>query len=1503
MPTFEDVKQLVESKKKVFDNIDEMLSQYRGEIHHIDDYNGRQLLELLQNADDAFEDFTPTDNKDPEVAIDLDTKNKILTVKNNGRDFSIDGIRSLLYANLSSKVSSKTIGNKGLGMRAILSWAKKLKIFTSYCILTFSKQIAKDFFEDKVPDEATRNKIIRDKWGGASGDIVPVPILSVPVVEQVTSKYSNQVTFEIAYEDDKEQDIINRINDLNENILLFLNHLKKISINVDGRQTEYLSHVSEENGYKKYTINDKVFKVYTREGSIPDDLVEKDRDIIRDKYNVEIALPESFDQDASNVLYCFFPTQVKVELPFLVHGTFEIDSSRSRLLPTKINDFIFTQLAELIDVVAEKIKKEECSWRPYDMLSNWRAIENTCFQLTMLGIFNAAVVYPTISGNYVSKGNAKYFGEDFSTYLESHSKNTISNLVSPGRQGSLEICDLTDSDVRAINFYARQVGTRERTEIIEQLYRIPAEHFSNTEKLTLLEDENGDLIPSGFDAFIPSDSNEALGVDFTSLDVRIISKKQYKELANYLSKDISAITDRNNRTTKARAFVSLLKKIQQVHDPDFNDLTTTIIKQINAKVKTLDHEAACNLIRAGVKQLYRLYDGRSKNGLIPTINENMPLISRDGQVREATTLFLDMPPVREIYGELLDNSKYLYDISYWGLPEYQMKEFFKWLGVNELVELELHNNDNTVKPFFEKIVRDETHKSFNFTQFSSDNNQYIGIAQSNLGIIKRLDVTRLVLLCSVSPTMHGEVLCEQRNFNIRISSQWQVYTGKYSFILYQLGQPAKDIFIDDAPNAFTRLFNTQSIDYNYLSRFNINRSEANSILIMLGAKTDYSNIDPEAIYSKLNELARNHRAESISTIYRNALDVLRKSEKANRPVVPDDLLLYASKGDEKEFRKVSEIFYSNTKIPQNVESNFWILSLPKRYGEANVKDLFGVNILDKNAIHINDGYIRDKEASDKLNKHLAEIRRYILVARLNSKDLNSEDKKRTEASKLKKLQIVAVINAQCGFNGKDISLSSNEYVKDGTTYYLCVKGIKTDRLFKDSELSDTVADIYEDLFDVHGFFDTFRMIYRNDEEDNEHLAKYSSEELLLVADRLLGIDEAELSFWRDRYGLTIPAGSTEQREFRKLLQQHIQLPDTYDQIDFHHLDWADDSFVELLRVVSDNEHPLERLAPYGIAAFHGRLLKALSTSYINNFMNSLWNQLNGSNQGEQYIDKIENYRNAEFNDFTDKYKYVLKIDYVSLLKQWIKSKYQLEVDLSKKEQEEHGILYDGLLTEMGIEVTDLTNRQRSLLYFEGNENAISTFLDPKTSIAEQIVPVQLTDDEDSSSQEPNVIMSKVRMVAEPIVTPASVKRNGYHPLGGYSKKRAEQQQRYGRSAEQLVYEYLCEHHGIDNVNWVSAYSGSAAASDSFHYDMTCEGRYIEVKYFANDRIYMTSSEKEFADGNDKYDLYLVDSRNHINVIEAPFRDGFDNNDNFTSEVENYILHFRLGSIEQRNAEV
>ena len=1503
MPTFEEVRQLVESKKKVFDNIDEMLSQYRGEIHHIDDYNGRQLLELLQNADDAFEDFTPADDKDPEVAIDLNTQNKILVVKNNGRDFSFDGIRSLLYANLSSKVSSKTIGNKGLGMRAILGWAKELKIYTSYCILTFSKQIAKDFFEDKVPDEATRNKIIRDKWGDNTGDIVPVPILSVPIVEPFASKYGGQVTFEIAYEDDKEQDIINRINDLNENILLFLNHLKEISINVDDNYTEYHCQVSNENDYKTYSVNDKVFKVYTREGNIPDYLVEKDRDIVRDKYNVEIALPETFDQDASNVLYCYFPTQVKVNLPFLVHGTFEIDSSRSRLLPTKINDFIFTQLAELIDVVAEKIKKEECSWRPYDMLSNWRAVENSRFQQTMIRIFLSAVVYPTISGNYVSKDKAKYFGEEFSTYWEGHSKYTIFNLVSPGRQGSLEISNLTDSDVSAINSYARQVGTIVRTEIIEQLYRIPAEHFSNTEKLTLLEDENGDLIPSGFAAFIPSGSNNALGVDFTGIDVRIISRVQYHELGEYLSKDIKAITAGNKKTTSARAFVSLFKKIQQVHDPDFNDLTSTIIRQINAKVKTLDHDDACNLIRAGVKQLYNLYDGRSKNGAIPTINENMPLISQDGQIRDATTLFLDIKPVREIYEGLLNKSNFLYDNSYWGLPDYQTKEFFKWLGVNELVKLEVHSTDGMEKPFFEKIVREETHKSFNFTQYSSDNNQYIAISQSNLEIIKRLDVTHLVLLCSVSPTMHGEVLCEQRNFNIRISSQWQVYSGKYSFILYQLGQPAKDIFIDDAPNAFTRLFNTQSIDYNYLSKFNINRSEANSILIMLGAKTDYSNIAPEDIYSKLNELAQNNHTESIPTIYRNALDVLRKSEKANRPVAPNDLHLYASKGDEKEFRKASEIYYSNTKIPQKVESNFWILSLPKRYGEANVRDLFGVNILDKNAIHINDGYIRDEEASDKLNKHLAEIRRYILVARLNSKDLNSEEKKRTEANKLKKLQIVAVIDAQCRFNGKDISLSSNEYVKDGTIYYLCIRGTKTDRLFKDSELSDTVADIYEDLFDVHGFFDTFRMIYRNDEEDNEHLAKSGSEELLSIADRLLGIDETELSFWRDRYSLTIPEGGIEQREFRKLLQQHVQLPDTYDLIDFHHLDQADDCFVDLLRVIYDDEHTIERLAPYGIAAFHNRYLKSLSASYIDNFMNSLWNQLNDSNHGEKYIDTIESYRNADFNNLTDRYKYVLKIDYASLLKQWIRSEYQLEVDLSQKEHEEHGILYNDLLKDSGIEAADLTNRQRSLLYFEGNGNMVSSFLNPKQNDDGQENPTQSTDEDYDSTQKVDVTLSKVRMVAGPVVVPSSVKHNGYHPLGGYSKKKNEQQQRYGKSAERLVYDYLSSRYGAENVDWVSVNSGSAAASDSLHYDMTCGGRYIEVKYFTNDRIYMTSREKEFADRNDKYDLYLVDSSNHINVIEAPFKDGFDNNDNFTSEVENYILHFRLDSIKQKDKEM
>ena len=57
------------------------------------DYNGRQILELLQNVDDAYGDIkSENDSSNDEVKVQITYKNNFLEVGNTGTSFSKDTI-------------------------------------------------------------------------------------------------------------------------------------------------------------------------------------------------------------------------------------------------------------------------------------------------------------------------------------------------------------------------------------------------------------------------------------------------------------------------------------------------------------------------------------------------------------------------------------------------------------------------------------------------------------------------------------------------------------------------------------------------------------------------------------------------------------------------------------------------------------------------------------------------------------------------------------------------------------------------------------------------------------------------------------------------------------------------------------------------------------------------------------------------------------------------------------------------------------------------------------------------------------------------------------------------------------------------------------------------------------------------------------------------------------------------------------------------------------------
>ena len=113
------------------DSDDRKQADRSNEEQILEEYNGRQLLELLQNIDDQGS---------KEALLKLDTSNKILLIANTGVPFDNAGLKSLMMANLSPKKNKKFIGNKGLGFRSLLNWVGAIYVKSLNLSLEFSEE-------------------------------------------------------------------------------------------------------------------------------------------------------------------------------------------------------------------------------------------------------------------------------------------------------------------------------------------------------------------------------------------------------------------------------------------------------------------------------------------------------------------------------------------------------------------------------------------------------------------------------------------------------------------------------------------------------------------------------------------------------------------------------------------------------------------------------------------------------------------------------------------------------------------------------------------------------------------------------------------------------------------------------------------------------------------------------------------------------------------------------------------------------------------------------------------------------------------------------------------------------------------------------------------------------------------------------------------------------------------------------------------------------------------
>src|SRR5690606_32646781 len=107
--------------------------------------------------------------------------------------------------------------------------------------------------------------------------------------------------------------------------------------------------------------------VFSRENILPAKYQDKSKNE-QQSYNLKVAFQEDLS-DNYKKLFNFFPTQLSISLPCIIHGTFELDSSRNHLNESKKNEFILKELVQLLRECAIYVIEQHVYWRPYKLIN------------------------------------------------------------------------------------------------------------------------------------------------------------------------------------------------------------------------------------------------------------------------------------------------------------------------------------------------------------------------------------------------------------------------------------------------------------------------------------------------------------------------------------------------------------------------------------------------------------------------------------------------------------------------------------------------------------------------------------------------------------------------------------------------------------------------------------------------------------------------------------------------------------------------------------------------------------------------------------------------------------------------------------------------------------------------------------------------------------------------------------------------------------------------------
>ena len=1525
MGYFEDINNLIEERLKYYQtNTKEIARDYTIEKSTKEEYDGRQLLEMLQNVDDTGS---------PKVKIEWDKNAKKLAISNYGEAFSVNGIESLMRSHSSPKNKEDFIGNKGLGFRSLLIWASRIDIFANDCKISFSQNIAESVFNDKLSLSAEAKNVVK-KQSKVLVNVIPFPVLAIPELIEFKRQDDWQTVIEIHYIDDVEDKIQEIFDQISEELLLFLNNIEQIELVVDKDITTFKSTKTPKIDWTEVRINDKVWRVFSKDGLIPQKTKNGDESINK-KYSLKVAFQNDLS-DKYYKLFNFFPTKISVSLPCIIHGTFDLNASRDYINPSDSNAIIFKDLAVFLGLCAVLMSKEDVSWKPYQLINPLNESSDSSLVQALYKdlkiIREKERIIPTVNNDYIDYYQAKYYDKEFNTFFKDNFPDVLPELILPIENTQIFFFISKHYDnltlVYRLDLLSNtEITIEQRAELIYQLIT-SGRNIYNEERFSLLinNKEDKSVISKDTVAFTPMVKSDGEFRIPTSIKIDFINTDLY----NLLYKKLSTQFDSKNQTS--REFQNAVKTVVNVQPYDSNSIILRVVSGINkglSESKSLPEDFV--LIKEMVSSLFANFKHLKTQ---QTKITDISLINKNNQIIPASDLFLgktypDGETVEFLYEGIYTKNDYLLEIDYWGLANEnhdEVERFFLWLGVNKYAKISTKKLDGNwaEAPYFNYIFGiNNPAKNLNFKIDRITKDTYVSYIE-NIEAVLQMDETKKLLLIFKDEIVRNKIEELETKILWRFAQSPYTIKTSISYIKYQFLK--EDIFnsyvLEDGNEVLQKIINENiNIDFFTLQSYGITTLEVSSLLLKLGAKQTVESLEPDVLYRAIRKVAEKisiEKTRGVQGVYKKIVDSLEiQDSKINN--IPNDLKLFAKQEGKAVLLSASDIFYSNNSVlPSKIERTIPLLDFPKRGGQDKVHKYFGVNIVDATKI-----ILEDVKEADLLNRKFQKLfeslRVSLLLYRLYSKNLKKEistkEAIKQNVSYLKNCTIKLVDSCKYSYlNENKIALEDFEFVIYKEAFYIKVPSHNDFKaLISASKFSDAFAEIMSIQFNVTELKNDFRFLIRNDLKDTLHLLTQDfDEEKINKVKNYFGVPAAEQNFWKNIYlikGLEFPIEITKQKDFIIQISSDLQieLPSEYHKFNFEEC-LNSETYKLLGHLVKSLGVSLRVIYPQGIAPYNNERLRNLRQSRETKVKLLIWEYLNKYPEQQsnflKYLDGFKLVNPQIYFEEEDKYK--LNLDYEEIFKKFIER--ELPILMSNDYHRERQIVnhYPHFDSAHDFEFDDLKSETKSLFYFEGNNDVLKSFLDKNFPNA--IVNPDVQDSDKNDDQDEDTLL-----IVDSSLTKITTSKGANRPsFNGKGKKRMTHSKRLddfknisGKNAEEKVYRAYQKQYGKDKVHWVSRYSNTPDRNDNLQYDLTYEDEYkiwkmVEVKSLSNtNSFFLSEAEKEHGIKNNSIYEFALVTNTTIHKIKSPFTfeigDSFESNESFTARAKDYQLHFKLNT--------